>query len=60
MTQDTFKNYINKRVKIILSNGMFFNGLVLTVGDEYIKIRDINEKEVLIVIANICSMEEMR
>ena len=57
---DTFKNYINKRVKIILSNGMFFNGLVLTVGDEYIKIRDINEKEVLIVIANICSMEEMR
>lgn len=52
------KNYVNSKVKIILSNQMHYNGLVLSAGEEYIKIRDLYDKEVIISIKHICSIQK--
>jgi len=51
--------YIGKKVKIDLINGQYYSGLVLSAGEDYIKIRDKNEKLVFIVLKNIISIREV-
>ena len=58
MMKENLKDFENKRVIITLSNQMRYTGKVISVGDTYIKIIDKWDKDVLIVIDNICSIEE--
>jgi len=51
--------WINKRVKIDLDNNQYYKGLVLSVGEDYISIRDINDKLVYISLKNIRSIKEV-
>jgi len=51
--------YIGKKVKIDLVNGQYYAGLVLSSGEDYIKIRDKNEKLVFIILKNIISIREV-
>ena len=50
--------WINKRVKVSLSNGFYYKGLVLSEGDSYIRIRDITGKMVFINLGAVISIEE--
>ena len=49
--------YINKEVKIDLDNGMYYRGKVLSVGNDYISIRDIRDKLVYINLKNVVSIK---
>jgi hypothetical protein len=51
--------YKNKKVKIDLDNGFYYSGLVLTLGEDYISIRDKNDKLVFVNIKNIVSIREV-
>jgi len=51
--------FLEKRIKITLSNGTIYTGFVLSVGDEYVKIRDLRENIVFVVVNMICSIEEV-
>jgi len=50
--------YVGKKVKIDLINSQYYSGIVLSAGDDYIKIRDKNEKLVFIVLKNVISIRE--
>lgn len=50
-------DYVNKQVKIELKNGRYYRGLCLSCGKDFIRIRDINDKEVMIVIQMIALIE---
>jgi len=51
--------YINKKVKVDLDNGYYYKGLVLSFGDEFISIRDFNDKLVYINLKNVISIKEV-
>lgn len=51
-------SFLNKFCKIILSNQMHYTGKVLSVGNDYVKIKDKYGAEVFIVIEQICSIQE--
>ena len=51
-------DFLNKYCKIILSNQMHYTGFVLSVGNDYVKIKDKYGAEVFIVIEQICSIQE--
>ena len=53
------KEYVNKKVKVELTNGYYYEGLVLSSGEDYIKIRDKFDKLVLIRINFIGSIVEV-
>lgn len=48
-----------KRVKVVLTNGEYYKGLVLSDGDDYIKLRDIHDKQVLIRLDQIIVLKEV-
>lgn len=48
-----------KRVKISLKSGFYYKGLVLSEGDEWIKIRDVRNNIVFILLENISVIEEV-
>lgn len=50
---------IGKRVKVVLKNGMYYKGLVLSQGDTYINIRDLRDKKVFINLDAVSNMEEL-
>ena len=50
--------YVEKKVKIDLNNGQYYSGLVLSSGENYIKIRDKNDKLVFINLINVVSIRE--
>lgn len=50
------EDYINCFVEIILSNQMHYTGIVLTSNNEYIKLKDKYQKEILIRIDHISSI----
>ena len=50
--------WLNMRVRINLDNNQYFRGLVLSEGEDYITIRDINDKTVYIRKEHIISMKE--
>ena len=50
--------YINKKVKVDLNNGQYFSGLVLSAGEDYIKIRDKNDRLVFINLKEVISIRE--
>jgi len=58
MMTDEYKKYIGKEVVLILSNQMRYSGRILSVGNVYLKILDKFGKEVLVVLDQICSVEE--
>ena len=45
--------YVGMRVKIVLKNNYYYKCLILAVGDDYVKIRDINDTVSLIVLEEI-------
>lgn len=49
---------MNKKVKVSLSNGMYYKGLVLSEGEDYIRIRDIRDNIVFINFSAIAVLEE--
>lgn len=49
-----------KRVKVSLKNGMYYKGLVLSEGEDFIKIRDIRDNIVHIRIDFITLIEEVK
>jgi len=51
--------YINKKVKVDLTNGQYYSGLVLSASEDYIKIRDKNDKLVFINLKNVISIREV-
>jgi len=51
--------YDGKRVKVDLTNGQYYSGLVLSAGEDYIKIRDKNDKLVFINLKNVISIREV-
>ena len=56
--KNTLEQFLKCYAKIILDNGMHYTGLVLSVGDELIKIRDKYNNIVFIVINKISSIQE--
>jgi len=53
------KEYEGKKVKIDLDNGQYYAGLVLSSGEDYIKIRDKNDKLVFVNLKNVISIREV-
>jgi hypothetical protein len=53
------ENIKDKRVKVILKNGQYYRGYVLSQGDEYIRIRDIKDKVVFINLDAVSTIEEV-
>jgi len=51
--------YVGKKVKVDLTNGQYYAGWVLSSGEDYIKIRDKNDKLVFIVLKNVISIREV-
>ena len=51
--------YVNKRVKVDIDNGFYYTGIVLSCGEDYIKIRDKRDKLVLISLKNVISIVEV-
>ena len=52
--------WINKKVKVSLSTGRYYKGLVLSEGEDYIRIRDINDNIVFIRFSAVDVIEEWR
>jgi len=50
------KEYVNKRVKVELVNGYYYEGLVLSSGEDYIKLRDKYDKLVFIRLDSVISI----
>lgn len=60
-TDKTFlEQFLNKFVEVILVNEMHYTGIVLSVGEDHLKLRDKFEKIVFIPLNNICSVVVMR
>jgi len=49
--------WINQKVRISLKSGMYFKGLVLSTGEDFLKIRDFREKIVFISLDQITIIE---
>ena len=45
--------YVGMKVKIVLKNDYFYRCMILSVGDDYVKIRDINDTVSFIVLDEI-------
>jgi len=52
-------DWLNKVVKVSLKNGFYYKGKVLSEGENYIRIRDINGKMVFINFDFVISIEEV-
>ena len=52
--------YVGERVKIILKNGYYYSCIILSVGDDYVKIRDKNDTTSFIVLEEIKIFEVKR
>ena len=53
-------NWSNKKVKVSLSTGRYYKGLVLSEGEDYIRIRDINDNIVFIKFSAVEVIEEWK
>jgi len=53
-------DWINKRVKVSLCNGRYYKGEVLSEGEDYIRIRDINDNIVFIKFSAVDVIEEWK
>ena len=51
--------YLNKKVKVGLINGYYYEGLVLSAGEDYIKLRDKFDKLVFVNLKNVISIVEV-
>jgi len=51
--------YVGKTIKVDLDNGWYYRGLVLSCGEDFIKIRDLNDKLVFISLKNVVSIKEV-
>jgi len=54
------ESMIGKKVKVSLKNEMYYKGLVLSEGEDYIKIRDIRNNIVHIKLDFITVIQEMQ
>lgn len=50
---------IGKKVKISLKSGLYYKGIVLSEGNTWIRIRDLRENIVFILIEHITVIEEV-
>lgn len=60
MEQKDLSEVNGKKVKIIVSNNYYYKGLVLSIGEDHIKIRDINDRISFIVLAEIKFLEILK
>ena len=55
-----FKIYEGKRVKIVLLNNYIYQGLVLSAGEDWIRMRDKYDELKLISTKSIATLEELK
>jgi len=53
-------DWTNKKVKVSLKSGRYYKGKVLSSGEEYIRIRDINDNLVYVRLDAVDVIEEWR
>lgn len=51
--------YVGKEVKVDLDNGLYYKGLVLSFGEDFLTMRDKNNKLVYISLKNVVSIREV-
>ena len=52
--------WINKKVRISLRSGLYYKGLVLSAGEDFLKIRDFRDTIVFVRIDMITIIEEWK
>jgi len=52
--------WVGQRVRISLKTGMYYKGLVLSSGDDFLKIRDFKDKTIFVRIDMITIIEGWR
>lgn len=52
-------NNVGEKVKLILSNGYVYVGVILSKGETYVKIRDKYDKTVFLSLDNVKVVEEV-
>lgn len=57
MNKEDLIDYVGKNVKLVLNNNYFYKCLILSVGDDFIKIRDIRDTTYFIVLSEIKILE---
>ena len=57
---EDFNEWVGKNVRVSLSGGMYYKGLTLSCGEDFLKIRDFRDKIVFIRLENITVIEEWR
>ncbi len=55
-----FSVYLNKRVKIDISSGYYYSGLVLSVDSEFLTLEDIQGRLVTLSIKDILNIREVK
>lgn len=58
MKENKFKDFVGKRVFIVLKSGMIYNGLVKETTESFLFISDKFDKPVVIAVEDISSLEE--
>lgn len=52
-----YKNLIGRQVKIVVTNGWYYKGVILSVGKDYLRLRDFNDKTCMINLNAISMLE---
>jgi hypothetical protein len=59
MDSACLRDYIGKRIKLVLLNGYYFKGSCLDVTDKSLVLTDINSKRVVLDCSSIMTAEEV-
>ena len=59
MKEQEAKNYLNRKIKLILTNGFHYTGIVLNVLEDTLTIKDKFSNSVSIKLSNIMVFEEI-
>jgi len=59
-TMENFNEWVGKKIRLSLDGGMYYKGLVLSCGEDFLKIRDFRDKIVFIRIENVNVVEEWK
>lgn len=51
-----YRFFLNKKVEVILNNSMHYNGIVISVGDTFFKLKTIKGEDAFIVLDMISSV----
>jgi sRNA-binding regulator protein Hfq len=59
MMVENLNDYIGKKIKIVLSNGFIYRGIVQLADNDFIQLIT-NSGQTLISVSQVCSIEEER